>query len=50
MIGDRARDMQAGHKVGLKTIHIIPESEVSAGDFTAVSLLEAAKIILNLPN
>ena len=49
MIGDRARDMQAGHKVGLKTIHIIPESEVSAGDFTAVSLFEAAKIILNLP-
>ncbi len=50
MIGDRARDMEAGHKVGLKTIHIIPESEVSAGDFTAVSLLEAAKIILDLQN
>lgn len=50
MIGDRARDMQAGHKVGLKTIHIIPESEVSAGDFTAVSLFDAAKIILDLQN
>jgi len=47
MIGDRARDMEAGHKVGLKTIHIIPESEVSTGDFTAISLFEAAKIILN---
>ena len=48
MIGDRARDMEAGHKVGLKTIHVIPENEISAGDYTAVSLYEAAKIILNL--
>jgi D-glycero-D-manno-heptose 1,7-bisphosphate phosphatase len=47
MIGDRARDMEAGHKVGLKTIHVIPENEISAGDYTAVSLYEAAKIILN---
>ncbi|MCF0056674.1 HAD-IIIA family hydrolase [Dyadobacter sp. CY356] len=46
MIGDRSRDMEAGRKVGLKTIHIIPENETSAGDFTAVSLFEAAKIIL----
>ncbi|MBE9466310.1 D-glycero-alpha-D-manno-heptose-1,7-bisphosphate 7-phosphatase [Dyadobacter subterraneus] len=46
MIGDRSRDMEAGHKVGLKTIHVIPENETSAGDFTAVSLFEAAKIIL----
>jgi D-glycero-D-manno-heptose 1,7-bisphosphate phosphatase len=46
MIGDRARDMEAGHKAGLKTIHIIPENESSAGDFTATSLFEAAKIIL----
>lgn len=46
MIGDRARDMEAGRKVGLKTIHIIPENEISAGDFSTESLFKAAQIIL----
>lgn len=46
MIGDRERDMQAGKKIGLKTIQIVPDNEKSAGDFAAVSLLAAAEIIL----
>ncbi|GGH51159.1 hypothetical protein GCM10007423_54350 [Dyadobacter endophyticus] len=46
MIGDRDRDMEAGKNVGLKTIHIIPHAEESTGDYAAVNLLEAAKLIL----
>ena len=46
MIGDRARDMEAGHKAGLKTIHIISENEISAGDYAAENLFAAAVIIL----
>jgi D-glycero-D-manno-heptose 1,7-bisphosphate phosphatase len=46
MVGDRDRDMQAGKKVGLKTIQVIPENETSTGDYAAISLFEAAKIIL----
>ena len=46
MVGDRVRDMEAGQKVGLRTIHIISGNETSAGNYAAVSLLEAAKIIL----
>lgn len=48
MFGDRSRDMEAGHKMGLKTIHIIPENEKSAGDYTATNLLGAAKIVLTV--
>lgn len=50
MIGDRDRDMEAGQKVGLKTIHLIPETEISAGDFAAINLLAAARIILENQN
>ncbi|MCF2490337.1 HAD-IIIA family hydrolase [Dyadobacter sp. CY347] len=46
MIGDRDRDMEAGRNAGAKTIQIVPENEASTGDFAAVSLFEAAKIIL----
>nr|WP_295926032.1 HAD family hydrolase [uncultured Dyadobacter sp.] len=46
MIGDRDRDMEAGKNVGLKTVHIIPNAEDSTGDYTAVNLLEAARLIL----
>lgn len=46
MIGDRDRDMEAGKNVGLKTVHIIPDAADSTGDYAAVSLLEAAKLIL----
>jgi D-glycero-D-manno-heptose 1,7-bisphosphate phosphatase len=47
MVGDRDRDMVAGKKTGLQTIHIIPEKEPSSGDYAAVSLLDAARIILH---
>lgn len=47
MIGDRARDMEAGKKMALKTIHILDEHETSAGDFAAKNLFAAASIILN---
>ena len=47
MIGDRVRDMEAGHKAGLKTIQVVSENEPSAGNFAAANLLEAAKIVLN---
>ena len=46
MIGDRDRDMEAGKNAGVRTIQIVPENEPSTGDFAAVSLFEAAKIIL----
>ncbi len=46
MIGDRDRDMEAGKNVGLKTVHIIPHADESTGDYAAVNLLEAAKLIL----
>lgn len=46
MIGDRARDMQAGQKAGLRTIHILTEGDTPAGDYTALNLLEAARLIV----
>ncbi len=46
MVGDRDGDMQAGKKMGVKTIHILPSPETSTGDFHAQSLWEAAKLIL----
>ena len=47
MIGDRSRDMEAGKKAGVKTIHIVSENETSTGDFSAHNLFEAAKIVLS---
>ncbi|GAB2763749.1 hypothetical protein GCM10027275_00980 [Rhabdobacter roseus] len=46
MVGDHARDMQAGRKAGVHTIHIVAAGGTSAGDYAAPSLLEAARIIL----
>lgn len=46
MVGDRGRDVQAGRKAGLKTIQVVSGNELSIGDYTVGSLLEAAKIIL----
>lgn len=46
MVGDRDRDVEAGRKCGLKTIQIVSGDEVSIGDYTAINLLEAAKIVL----
>jgi len=47
MIGDRSRDMEAGKKAGVKTIHVIAQNETSTGDFAAANLFEAAKIVLS---
>ena len=46
MIGDRDRDMQAGKNAGVRTIHIVSDTEKSEGDYAAANLLEATKIIL----
>jgi D-glycero-D-manno-heptose 1,7-bisphosphate phosphatase len=46
MIGDHNRDMQAGRKAGVKTIHITSGSKTSEEDYTAADLLQAAHIIL----
>ncbi|WP_044200170.1 D-glycero-alpha-D-manno-heptose-1,7-bisphosphate 7-phosphatase [Dyadobacter tibetensis] len=47
MIGDRSRDMEAGKKVGAKTIHILPSPEGHSGDFFAKNLREASELILS---
>ena len=47
MIGDHFRDMQAGRKAGVKTIHIISGRKTSEEDYTAADLLQAAHLILN---
>jgi len=47
MIGDALRDMQAGQRVGVRTIHIthdIPARPV--GDKQAQNLLEASKVVV----
>ena len=46
MIGDRSRDMAAGQKAGLRTVHVVTENEISAGDYAAENLLAAALIVL----
>ncbi|TLU98139.1 D-glycero-alpha-D-manno-heptose-1,7-bisphosphate 7-phosphatase [Dyadobacter luticola] len=50
MVGDRDGDMKAGKNAGVRTIHIVPETEISEGDYRAVNLFEAAGIILNAGN
>lgn len=47
MVGDRTRDMEAGKKVGLKTIFIeLFEAQPQWADFKAHSLKEATKFIV----
>jgi D-glycero-D-manno-heptose 1,7-bisphosphate phosphatase len=51
MIGDRWRDVEAGHNAGCKTIFIdygYAERKPESYDFVATSLLEAAQKILSL--
>ncbi|CAG4988236.1 D-glycero-alpha-D-manno-heptose-1,7-bisphosphate 7-phosphatase [Dyadobacter sp. CECT 9275] len=50
MIGDRDRDMQAGKKMGLSTIHILSGAERLAGDYAAENLWSAVSIILRQKN
>lgn len=46
MVGDHVRDVRAGQRVGVKTIHITNNTELKAGDATAVNLLEAAQLVV----
>ncbi|QHV98991.1 D-glycero-alpha-D-manno-heptose-1,7-bisphosphate 7-phosphatase [Spirosoma endbachense] len=47
MIGDALRDMQAGKRVGVRTVRIAHEPELSAEcDGSAPNLLEASRIVL----
>jgi D-glycero-D-manno-heptose 1,7-bisphosphate phosphatase len=50
MIGDRNRDIEAGRKVGLKSVQIVTPHENAIGDYTAPNLKAAAELILNLEN
>ena len=50
MVGDRWRDIEAGHNAGCQTIFIdyrYCERQPKAYDFTANNLYEASKIIIN---
>ncbi|GAB3332917.1 D-glycero-beta-D-manno-heptose 1,7-bisphosphate 7-phosphatase [Larkinella ripae] len=48
MIGDALRDMQAGRRVGVRTVHITRETpKPPVGDQQAPNLLEASKVVLN---
>lgn len=47
MIGDAPRDMQAGKRVGVKTVRIAQEFQLSEDcDACAVNLLEASRFVL----
>ncbi|MFN8358215.1 MAG: HAD family hydrolase [Spirosomataceae bacterium] len=46
MIGDALRDVQAGKKAGVRTIHLTDAPLQSTGDFALTTLLEAAKLVL----
>ncbi len=49
MIGDTLRDMQAGKRVGVRTVHITPELQLSDEyDACAPNLLEASLLVLGL--
>lgn len=47
MIGDALRDMQAGRRVGVRTLRIMHQPELSVEyDACATSLLEASRLVL----
>lgn len=47
MIGDALRDMQAGRRVGVRTVRIMHQPELSAEfDASAMNLLEASHFVL----
>jgi D,D-heptose 1,7-bisphosphate phosphatase len=49
IIGDSARDVQAGKNVGCRTIQVLTGKErpISSADFVAIDMIEAANYILN---
>ncbi|AEI50096.1 D-glycero-alpha-D-manno-heptose-1,7-bisphosphate 7-phosphatase [Runella slithyformis] len=46
MVGDRPRDMQAGKRVGVRTIHLTSTPEKSVGDAFASNFLEATQLVV----
>ncbi|MDI9860361.1 MULTISPECIES: D-glycero-alpha-D-manno-heptose-1,7-bisphosphate 7-phosphatase [Flectobacillus] len=46
MIGDAHRDIKAGHRAGVKTIHLTEKPEESFSEITTNTLLEASQIIV----
>jgi D-glycero-D-manno-heptose 1,7-bisphosphate phosphatase len=46
MIGDTLRDVQAGKKAGVRTIHLTDKPHESQGDVVLTTLLEAAAAVL----
>ncbi len=45
MIGDAIRDIKAGKKAGVKTIHLTEKPEESLSEITTTTLLEASRIV-----
>lgn len=47
MVGDAARDMQAGQRVGVRTIHVTQRQPAApVGDYVVPNLLEASQYVL----
>jgi D-glycero-D-manno-heptose 1,7-bisphosphate phosphatase len=46
MVGDRPRDMQAGKRAGVRTIHLSPDPHESTGDRHASDFLTATQLVL----
>ena len=46
MVGDRPRDMQAGKRAGVRTIHLGTNPQESAGDQFANNFLAATELVL----
>lgn len=46
MIGDRPRDIEAGQKVGLRTVHIAENEHNPTATFCSKNLLDAAQLVL----
>lgn len=46
MVGDRPRDMQAGKRVGVRTIHLSHNPQGGAGDKYASDFLAATQLVL----
>jgi D-glycero-D-manno-heptose 1,7-bisphosphate phosphatase len=46
MIGDAHRDIKAGKKAGIKTIHLTEKPEESFSEITTSDLLRASELVL----
>jgi D-glycero-D-manno-heptose 1,7-bisphosphate phosphatase len=47
MVGDRPRDITAGQRVGVRTIHVTPHVTENEGDFHALNFEEVTKLVLD---